>query len=85
MSCRPGERGHRLRHDLAIAGLATVGFVLLSLPAHWSFDSAGEAGRVWVVYFAVGAVLSLYVVLAFMRATRMLLGHQHEEVRRDRP
>ena len=61
MSCKPNEPKPRLRHDLVLAGAATIVFVLLSLPAHWSFDFWGELPRVWVGYFFVGVALSLYV------------------------
>lgn len=68
-----------------VAGLATVVFVLLSLPAHWSFDSTGESKRAWIVYFTVGVALSFYVVLVFIRALRTLNDHQHEEASDERP
>ncbi len=80
MSCKPGERGgSHLVHDVVIALIATLVFVLLSLPAHWSFDSPSESGASWVAHFGVGIVLCVYVLLAFLRATRILLGHEHDE------
>ena len=86
MSCNRNEPGGpRPRRDFVIAAAATVLFVLLSLPAHWSFDFWAEAGRVWVAYFAVGILLGYYVLLAFLRATRTLLSHAHDEAGRGRP
>ncbi|HSQ64314.1 MAG TPA: hypothetical protein VLM85_13900 [Polyangiaceae bacterium] len=86
MSCKPGEREpSHLAHDLVITAVATVAFVLLSLPVHWSFDFWAEAGPAWIAYFAVGVLLCVYVLLAFLRATRTLLHHAHEEAPRGRP
>lgn len=84
MSCRPGES--HLAHDLVVAVLATIVFMALSLPAHWSFDFWGERAASWAAHFAVGAALCVYVVVAFLRALRTLLGHEHgEEEASDEP
>lgn len=68
-------------HDLVIALLVALGFVLLSIPYQFAFDHWSESPALWVAYFVVGAVLAAYVFYAFLQSRRRLA--QSEESQAD--
>lgn len=72
----PHDHGHgRPLHDLVVSVLATILFLLLSIPAWWEFSYWGERPWMWAAYFVIGTLLALYVVFVFLRAARILLRH----------
>ncbi len=60
-------------HDLAVATLAMLFFVLLSLPYQFEFSYWAESPFLWAVYFLVGSLLVLYIFYIFLQDWRHLM------------
>ena len=65
--------------DWVIAFLGTLAAFLLSWPYWRDFGYWAESPGLWIVYFVLGAILGVYVFLAFIRALRLLLQHEGPE------
>ncbi len=61
--------------DLTIAILASIVSMLLSWPYHRDFEYWAESQAMWLVYFAVGFLLAVYVFYVLLRITRTLFEH----------
>lgn len=61
-------------HDLVIAVLLVLLFGLLSLPVQLGLTYWGDSVVLWAVYALVGMALAVYVLFAFLRSARRLLG-----------
>lgn len=89
MSGTPVDPRAQRRHDYVVAGLATVIFILLSLPYSWWANASptqrallsptSEGPQAWTAYFIGGGLLSCYVVFVFIRSLRTLNTHDHSE------
>lgn len=71
------------RHDLVIAILVVIFFVLLALPYQFEYNSLSESPLLWVGYFVVGGILAVYIFYIFLQTRRRLVskneGKQEEQ------
>lgn len=59
-------------HDLTLATLLAVVFATLSLPVKTNRTFWAEDLRFWYAYIILGVLLSIYVIVVFLRAFRHL-------------
>lgn len=76
-----GETTMQRFFDLVISVLGTVAAMLLSWPYWRDYEYWAESQTAWMVYFAGGFLLSVYVFYAFIGSTRILFGHAADEAR----
>jgi drug/metabolite transporter (DMT)-like permease len=67
----PAQRSIRL----GLAIIASAGSLALSWPFWRDFSYWAESPAMWLIYFAVGFVLAVYVFVAFFRSLRTLFEH----------
>ena len=63
----------KIRFGLAVVGSA--GSFALSWPYWRDFSYWAESPAMWMLYFAVGFVLAIYVFIAFLGSLRTLFEH----------
>lgn len=61
------------RHDLVIAILVVIFFILLALPYQFEYNSTSESPFLWAAYFIVGGILAVYVFYIFLQTRRRLV------------
>ncbi|MGB3272091.1 MAG: hypothetical protein WBA66_04240 [Xanthobacteraceae bacterium] len=67
----PAQRTIRL----GLAIVASAGSLALSWPFWRDYSYWAESPALWLIYFAVGFVLAVYVFVVFFRSLRTLFEH----------
>lgn len=65
--------------DLTLSVLATVAAFFFSWPYFRDFEYWPESHAIWVLYFIVGFVLTVYVFYMFMGSLHILFRHSADE------
>lgn len=65
--------------DLTLSVLACVVATLLSWPFWRDYEYWAESHLAWLIYFAVGFVLAVYVFYVFIGSLRILFLHDTQE------
>lgn len=60
-------------HDLMVAILVTLFFVLLAIPYQFEFSYWAQTPFLWAIYFLVGAALMIYIFYIFLQDWRHLI------------
>lgn len=61
--------------DITLAAFASAAAFLLSWPFWRDFQYWSESHMMWLAYFAVGFILSVYVFYVFLGSLRTLFEH----------
>lgn len=67
-------------HDLVVAILVTLFFVLISVPYQFEFGYWAESPLLWAIYFITGAILVAYIFYIFLRDWRKLIEEEGEKL-----
>jgi len=67
-------------HDLVVAFLVTLFFILLAVPYQFEFNYWAETPFLWVMYFLVGAALMVYIFYIFLQEWRYLIQEGDENL-----
>ncbi len=60
-------------HDLVVAILVTLFFVLLAIPYQFEFSYWAETPLLWAMYFLVATALIVYIFYIFLQEWRYLI------------
>lgn len=63
------------RQTFIVAFLINIFFVLISTPWYFEFNFFAETPLMWVVYYVLGFLLSLFTIWVFLRALNILSDH----------
>ncbi|HET7091068.1 MAG TPA: hypothetical protein VFL17_20740 [Anaerolineae bacterium] len=70
-------------HDLVIAILAVLVFLLISLPYQFAYSYWAESTALWVVYIVVGVILAVFVFFNFLQDWRRLVAEAEGEEKKE--
>lgn len=68
------------RQLYVITVLFTIFFILISTPWSFGFYFYADSMAAWVIYYALGAILGVYTMWAFVRAILILLSHERHHI-----
>lgn len=59
----------------------SIFFIVVSTPWDWGLTYWADSVESWYVHYAIGTVLTVYVMWAFVRAIVILTGHEKHHIR----
>lgn len=67
-------------HDMVVAILVTLFFVLVAIPYQFEFSYWAETPLLWGAYFLIGYILVVYIFYIFLQDWRHLIQEGEENL-----